>query len=245
MKKLITPLKSLMVLLVASLSLSACSKKVEQPELPAPQTVMATPYGTAWLVDKYGHLENNYEGINVNISGNGINRNTTTGRDGRFEFKEIPAGNYRVTYEKDGYESTVQMATVFGYDYIQVAVLGPKATHEIFIEEARIQNDKIVLNMTSNPVAASTKPIGYIVFASNSPNVDVNNALYFRATNAEVLIDQNLSLSEIQKSGIDVDAPIYLALYPKTFYVSQSNDHGLKDFPTINKQGKKVIQVIK
>lgn len=245
MKKLISPLKSLMVMIVAGLSLSACSKKVEQPALPEPQIVMATPYGTAWLVDQYGHTTKSYDGITVTISGNGIYRNTTTNREGRFEFKELPAGNYRIAYEKDGYESTVQMASVSGNNYVPIAILGPKATHQIFVQDARMDDDKIVINMSSLPVAGSGTPIGYIVFASNNPDVDATNAPYARPNNAEVLVDQYLKVSELQEKGIDINAPVYLALYPKTYNATKSDDNGLVGFPTMNVKGKKVVQVIK
>jgi|GEM_PF-5156211 len=245
MKKLISPLSFLMVMMIATLSMSACSKKVEQPIVPVQENNLANPYGTAWLVDQYGSLTNNYEGITVTITGNGVSMKTTTAKDGRFDFKNIPAGTYRVSYQKEGFESTVQMATVSGYQYITNAILGPKATHEIFIQEARIQSDKILMNMSSNPAAGAITPIGYIVFASNSPEVSATNAQYFRPTNAGVLSDQYLDLPELQKSGIDINATIYLALYPKTFNATQSNDNGVITFPTINLAGKKVATVIK
>lgn len=245
MKKFISPLAFLMVMMMATVTMSACSKKVEQPVAPVQENNLASPYGSAWLVDQYGSLTNNYEGITVTISGNGITMQTTTAKDGRFDFKNIPAGTYRVAYQKEGFDATVQMATVSGYNYIPIAILGPKAPHEIFIQEARIQSDKILMNMSSNPVAGAFTPIGYIVFASNSPEVSATNAQYSRPNNAGVLVDQYLNISDLQKSGIDINATIYLALYPKTFNATQSNDNGVITFPTINIAGKKVATVIK
>lgn len=245
MKKLISPLSFLMVMMVATLSMSACSKKVEQPVMPVQETNLTSTYGTVWLVDQYGSYTNNYEGIEVSITGNGISMKTTTAKDGRFDFKNIPTGTYRVAYQKEGFDSTVQMATVSGYQYIKQAILGPKATHEIFIQEARIQSDKILMNMSAIPEAGAITPIGYIVFASNSPDVSSTNAQYSRPTNAGVLSDQYLDLPDLQKSGIDINATIYLALYPKTFRATQSNDNGVITFPTINLAGKKVATVVK
>lgn len=245
MKKFTSPLAFLMVMMMATVTMSACSKKVEQPVAPVQETNKANPNGIAWLADQYGKFTNNYEGVTVSITGNGISMNTTTAKDGTYEFKNIPAGTYRVAYEKEGFEPTVQMATVSGFSYIPLAILGPKATHEIFIQEARVQSDKILMNMSSNPVAGALTPIGYIVFASNSPEVSAENAQYSRPTNARVLSDQYLNLSDLQESGIDTNATIYLALYPKTFNATQSNDNGVITFPTINIAGKKVATVIR
>ena len=243
MKKINTTLALLFVLVISGFGITSCSKKIEQPVVPVQENTNSTPYGTVWLVDKYGALSSNNAGVTVTLIGNNINLTTTSGVDGRYQFKDVPAGKYLLEYSKDGFASSALTTTVKGYFYVGSSILGPVAEHDIFITDATKAFNKIVMKMSAIPAPAKFKPTGYLVFASNHPDVSAGNAPYFSANNSENITEQYLEVENLLKAGIDINAPIYLAVYPNTFNVTASNVDGVINFPTIKLSGKKVISV--
>ncbi|MBI1692736.1 MAG: hypothetical protein FYV88_4590, partial [Bacteroidetes bacterium] len=223
----------------------SCSKKVEQPAIPVQESTNSTPYGTVWLVDKYGELSSNNSGVKVTLTGNNVNLSVLSGVDGRFQFNDVPEGKYLMQFSKEGFATTAKTTTVKGYFYTGSTILGPIATHDIFITDATLAFNKIILQMSALPAPAKYKPTGYLVFASNNPDVSAENAPYASSNNSENITEQYLDVDQLVKAGINMNAPIYLALYPNTFNVTKSNVDGIITYPTIKLEGKKSITVNK
>jgi hypothetical protein len=223
----------------------SCTKKTEVPETTPINQNNNYAFGTVLLLDKYGDLESNHSGIKVIMEGNGITRELVTGNNGRFEFKEIPAGQYTFTYIKDGVASGGQTAEISKYKSIPTIYLGPVAEHIFVVDKVAIQNDDIRLYMTSFPAPASKEPVGYMIFASNSSDVSAGNAPFYKSRRSEFLDFQTVTLAELQKAGIDTNATIYLAIYPNTNSVSPSIINGVINFPALNLSAKKVVSINK
>ena len=243
MKKINTTLALLLVLVIAGFTFTSCSKKVEQPAIPVQESTNSTPYGTVWLVDKYGELSSNNSGVKVTLTGNNVNVSVLSGVDGRFQFNDVPEGKYLIQFSKEGFATTAQTTTVKGYFYTGSAILGPIATHDIFITDATLAFNKIVMQMSAIPAPAKFKHTGYMVFASNNPDVSAGNAPYSVSYRSENITEQYLEVDQLIMSGININAPIYLALYPNTFNVTKSNVDGVITYPALKLEGKKVITV--
>ena len=97
--------------------------------------------------------------------------------------------------------------------------------------------------MSAIPAPAKFKHTGYMVFASNNPDVSAGNAPYSVSYRSENITEQYLEVDQLIKSGININAPIYLALYPNTFNVTKSNVDGVITYPALKLEGKKVITV--
>ncbi|MCA6494136.1 MAG: hypothetical protein IM564_03090 [Chitinophagaceae bacterium] len=245
MKKLISLLQLTVVIAGFSTLLVSCSKSSEIPESIVENQNRNYAYGNVTVLDKYGKLTGNNSGVKVTIEGNGISKEVITGNDGKYEFMQVPAGNYQLSFFKEGLAFSGKPVEVKGYTGVSSTFIGPVAEHLLVIDKATIQGQEIQLIMTSNPTPASKQPVGYTVFASNSSDVSAGNAPYYRTTSSEVLDVQTISLEVLEKAGINTNATIHLAIYPTTSGVSTSNVNGVISFPAINLSGKKVISVKK
>ena len=243
MKKFFTLLQVSILLVGMSSLMISCTKKTELPDTTPINQNNNYALGTVLLLDKYGTLEKNHSGIKVIMEGNGITREMITGINGRFEFMEIPAGQYTFTYIKDGVATSGQTTEVSKYKNIPTIYLGPVAEHILVVDKVAVQNDDIQLYMTSFPAPASSQHVGYIVFASNSSDVSAGNAPFSMSRRSEFLDIQTVSLTELRKAGVDTNATIYLAIYPNTNSVSPSNINGVINFPAINVSGKRVVTI--
>jgi hypothetical protein len=243
MKKINTTLALLFVLVIAGCTFTSCSKKVEQPALPIQENTNSTPYGSVWLVDKYGNLSGNNSGVTVTLKGENVTMQTTSGINGRFEFKDVPAGKYLLEYSKEGFAPSSKTTSVKGNFYVEQTILGPVAQHDIFITDATLAFNKIIMKMDAFPTPGKNKAAGYLVFVSNNPDVSAENAPYYRSTNSEVIDEQYLEVDKLIKAGINMNTPIYLAVYPNTFLATPSDIDGFVTFPTIKLSGKKIITV--
>jgi hypothetical protein len=245
MKKFFTILQVSILLVGISSLMISCTKKTEVPETTPINQNNNYAFGMVLLLDKYGDVESNHSGIKVIMEGNGISRELVTSNNGRFEFKEIPAGEYTFTYIKDGVASGGQTAEISKYKSIPTIYLGPVAKHILVVDKVAIQNEDIQLYMTSFPAPASKEPVGYMIFASNSSDVSAGNAPFYKSRRSEFLDIQTVTVSELQKAGIDTNATIYLAIYPNTNSVSPAIVNGVISFPALNLSGKKVVSIKK
>jgi len=243
MKKINTTLALLLVLVIAGFSITSCSKKVEQPALPIQENTNSSPYGSVWLVDKYGNLAGNNSGVTVTLKGENVTLQTTSGINGSFEFKDVPAGNYLLEYRKEGFAPSSRTTSVKGNFYVTQTILGPVAEHDIFITDATLAFNKIIMKMNAFPTPGKNKAAGYMVFVSNNPDVSAYNAPYYQSTNSEVIDEQFLEVEKLIKAGINMNDSIYLAVYPNTFNVTPSDSNGVVTFPAIKLSGKKIITV--
>ena len=60
----------------------------------------------------YDEDENPLKSVTVEIDGDDYSDSGKTDGDGYYEFEEVPAGDYIVTYTKTGYETQTQDVTV-------------------------------------------------------------------------------------------------------------------------------------
>jgi hypothetical protein len=243
MKKLISLLQLTVVIAGFSTLLVSCTKNAVAPETIIENQNKSYAFGNVTVLDKYGKLTGDNSGVKVTIDGNGISKELITNNTGRYEFKEMPAGTYQLTFKKDGLAFSGKLVEVKGYTGVTSTFIGPVAEHLLVIDKATIQGQEIQLMMTSFPAPASKQPVAYTVFASNSSDVSAGNAPYYRTTSSEVLDVQTISLEVLENAGINTNATIHLAIYPTTSGVSISNINGVISFPAINLSEKKVILI--
>jgi hypothetical protein len=243
MKKFISLLQvSILVAGILTLMVS-CTKSANLPETVIETQHSNHAFGNVYVLDKYGKMTNNNSGVTVILEGNGMKKEITTGANGRYEFMHIPAGSYTFTFIKDGLANSGQPATISGYTNVPATFMGPVSQHILEIDKAAIQNENIELNMNSYPAPASKQPVGYIVFASNSSDVSAGNAPFSKRESSEALHVQTVSLADLQMAGIDTNATIYLAIYPNTPGVSNSLINGVKGYPALNLNAKKLVSI--
>ena len=60
----------------------------------------------------YDEDENPLKSVTVTIAGNGYSDSVNTDEDGYYEFDDVSAGDYTVTYTKTGYETQTQDVTI-------------------------------------------------------------------------------------------------------------------------------------
>ena len=81
----------------------------------------STPSGTGIVFGYVNDEDENYlEGVAVTIAGNGYSDSVNTDEDGYYEFDDVPAGDYTVTYTKTGYETQTQEVTVEAGEDVQL-----------------------------------------------------------------------------------------------------------------------------
>ncbi len=243
MKKLISLLQLTVVIAGFSTLLVSCTKNAVAPETIIENQNKSYAFGNVTVLDKYGKLTGDNSGVKVTIEGNGISKELVTNNTGRYEFKEIPAGTYQLTFQKEGLVVIGKPIEVNGYTAATSTFIGPVAQHLLVIDAATIQGQEIQLMMTSFPAPASKQPVAYTVFASNSSDVSAGNAPFYKTERSEVLDVQTISLQDLENAGINTNATIYLAIYPTTLSVSISNVNGVISFPALNLDGKKVISI--
>lgn len=243
MKKLISLLQLTVVIAGFSTLLVSCTKNAVVPETIIENQNTSFAFGNINVLDKYGKLTGDNSGVKVKIEGNGISRELVTNNTGRYEFKEIPAGSYQLTFQKEGLVIIGKPMEVNGYTAATSTFIGPVAEHLLVIDSAIVRNQEIQMTMTSYPAPASKKPVAYIVFASNSSDVSAGNAPYYKTISSEVLDVQTISLQELENAGINSKSTMHLAIYPTTSGVSTSSVNGTISFPAINLSGKKVISI--
>lgn len=245
MKKLISLLQVTVVIAGLSSLLVSCTKNAVAPETTIENQNKSYAFGNITVLDKYGKLTGDNSGVKVSIEGNGISRELITNNTGRYDFKEIPAGNYQLTFQKEGLVVIGKPIEVNGYTAATSTFIGPVADHLLVIDNAIVQDEEIQMTMTSYPAPASKQPVAYIVFASNNSDVSAGNAPYYKIKSTEVLDVQSISLRDLENAGINTKATIHLAIYPTTLAVSTSNVNGVISFPAINLSGKKVVSINK
>ena len=81
----------------------------------------STPSGTGIVFGYvYDEDENPLRSVTVEIEGDDYSDSGKTDADGYYEFNEIPAGDYTVTYTKTGYETQTQEVTVEAGEDVQL-----------------------------------------------------------------------------------------------------------------------------
>lgn len=82
--------------ILLALSLSGCKDTITQPDLSGDMV------GYVLTFDEFGAVLDNHENVVVTAKGR---FSAKTDRDGRFEFKNIPAGTYELDFDKPGFGS--------------------------------------------------------------------------------------------------------------------------------------------
>jgi hypothetical protein len=101
--------------MIIAACISGCRNTITEPDL------KGNMVGYVYTFDEYHNLLNTHDKVLVTALGNG-KYTTKTNVDGRFEFKDIPAGTYEVDMEKEGFGTMKQ----FGVQHLggQPTLLG-------------------------------------------------------------------------------------------------------------------------
>lgn len=87
------------ILLLSLLILAGCERA--EPEL-----LSGDIAGLVRVYNENNYLEEDMSGVQVHLSGEAFDAQSTTGPSGRFTFEEVDYGNYLVDLEKEGYFTT-------------------------------------------------------------------------------------------------------------------------------------------
>ena len=107
------------------------------------KTVQTTISG--YVVDED---ENALQGVTVTIEGSIFSASTETNTDGYYEFTNLAAGNYTLTYEKEGYQTETVDITLKENDVRDIGTL-------ILEEIAKAKISGYVMDISDNPVESA------------------------------------------------------------------------------------------
>jgi hypothetical protein len=172
------------------------------------------------LIDEFGNEIEDKSGVNVSIDGL---ENTLTNDNGRFEFTDVPAGTYKLIYNKTGYGSYKR----FSYQFIGgnvPAMVNETALYEIPDIEVKsldviFEDNRIKISVT----ITETNAYRFHIFFHDNSDVTNQNFGYFYAsgfTGTEFF--RSLNLLDTPYSPGD---KIYFVIY---FY--NYHDSGYFDF---------------
>jgi len=117
------------------------------PPLPSPSPAVSPSPANEGIVFGFVYDENDnpLKGVTVTITGNDVSNSTTTNNDGYYEFNGLPAGSYTLTYEKDGYQTQTQEASLEAGETkeIEVVTMEVGATGKIYGYVINIRGDPI------------------------------------------------------------------------------------------------------
>jgi hypothetical protein len=135
--------------------------------------------GFVKLIDEMGNEVLDKSGINVAIDGLSISANTNV--NGRFEFTDVPAGSYKIIYNKTGYG----IYKKFSYQFIGGTV--PALMNEITLyEQPKIEIQNLDISYKNNTISilakiSETNQYSFQIFFSDSSNVSYQNNIYSSA----------------------------------------------------------------
>jgi hypothetical protein len=148
--------------------ISGCNKNDEY-------TLTGNIAGFVRLVDEFGNESEDKSGIKVSLDGVS---NTTTSNIGRYEFQDVPAGTYKLIYEKPGYGPHKR----FSYQFIggnvpafvdETALYEPPDIEVLGIETSFVNNR---INISCTITAAQRYKLH--IFFSKTPDVSDLNYSY-------------------------------------------------------------------
>jgi hypothetical protein len=173
--------------------------------------------GFVSLVDESGNEIEDKSGVNVSMEGLA---NTITNNIGRYEFSDVPAGTYKIIYDKTGYGTYKR----FNYQFIggNVPAVVPETSLfvlpdiEILSLDISFEDNRIYVSGTI-PV---TNQLAFQIFINDNP--DVSNLKHNHYTSlamycciARTNFSQVINLSDTPYSPGDT---IYLAVYFRNYY---------------------------
>jgi hypothetical protein len=159
----------------------SCTNEIIVPDLEG------SLVGFVYTHDEYGNVLENHDNVLVTALGTG-RFSTKTDRNGRFEFKGLPAGTYEINMEKEGFGTMKQFgvqhlggkATLLGqgyYDYDLYAFFmfqNPTSS----ITHLSIENDTLTAVLNFNGNDPSTVNFNLKVYFSGTGNFEINDAEY-------------------------------------------------------------------
>lgn len=181
--------------------------------------------GFVKLTNEIGNEIDDKSGVNVSIDGLA---NTMTNNNGRFEFKNVPAGTYKLIYDKPGYGSHKR----FSYQFIGgnvPALLDETTLYElpnIEIQSLDISFKDDRINISG--IISDTRAYRFHVFFNNSSDVSNLNYDYsFFTSRSSGTITQFSNSIDVFDTPYTKGDKIYLVIY---FY--NYHDTGYFDFET-------------
>lgn len=126
--------------------------------------------------------ENALQGVTVTIEGGNLSDSTETNADGYYEFTNLAAGNYTLTYEKEGYQTETTDITLKEND---VRDLGTLILEEI--TKAKIYG--YVLDIRGNPIESAKLTLKGIKTGYNSTtSSDADGYFEFKDLEADTYV---------------------------------------------------------
>lgn len=211
-------------MLVVSIAFLACEKE-------EPPVLTGDIIGTVKLTDGYGFSLQDRSGLQVQLTGDGIDEETTTDAIGRYTFQDIPFGSYIVNLVKENYIPG-SMVFRFGHAGGGAATITNQSMNEI--PEYRYSIDSLqydgfnlhfflTLSETSRTFANSSTCVH--AFFSRSPDVSCenyeNNLIEWVMLGPETTDKAALYFSFWSgnyKFLEDYDGTVYCRVYPQTAF---------------------------
>lgn len=219
--------KSILSFIIAILITLSCTKEVTVPDLDG------SLVGFVFTYDEYGHLLRNHD--NVLITALGMRKYTTkTDKNGRFEFKGLPAGTYEIDMEKEGFGTMKQFSiqhlggkpTLLGqaeYDN-ELTAFSLIQTPTSSITQLSIKNDTLTATIDFHGKDPSDINYGLMVFFSETENFDMKDADYI----TEPYFISNLGVYKGTVYGLEINFSSGKQLaYKACTVITGSGPHGM------------------
>lgn len=204
---------------IPSPSLQPLPSPTALPTLPPIPTPTLQPFPSPTLPPGGGGVvfgfvndfdDNALKGVTVTITGDNYSNSTETDDNGYYEFSDLAAGDYTLTYEKDGYQTETQ-ETSLGED--QVKELGTVILEEIV--KAKISG--YVMDISDNPIeSAKLKLKGIKTNYKHTTSSDADGFFEFTDLEADTYIliikkkgykraKQTIRLEEGESKEVDIN----------------------------------------
>jgi hypothetical protein len=236
MKKMTAILATLLMTIII---LPSCSKSIDQvtTENISSGNLPNKVNGQVFSVDAYGVLQNNNAQVRVTMANTAFKADTTTNDQGQFILERIPAGNYTVTFQKEGYadyQNIVKVEAGKPMVTIKAPVLGPVATHRVLFDHVAMTDSGLTVSVNSDPAPSKNRPVAYRIFLNNDGPADHQHYAaqmrFSTQTGGDMAI---LTPAELKAMGIQ-PGQVHLTVYADTFNATEGWVNGMVNFPTLN-----------
>ncbi|HHT9137595.1 MAG TPA: MSCRAMM family protein [Candidatus Wunengus sp. YC60] len=169
------------------------------------EIVQTTIFGYVADID-----ENALQGVTITIEGGNLSDSTETNADGYYEFTNLTAGSYTLTYEKEGYNTETVDITLKQNEMLNLGTL-------LLEEIAKAKIYGYVLNIRGNPIeSANLKLKGIKTGYDSTTSSDADGFFEFTDLEADTYIliakkkgykraKQTISLGEREAKEVEIN----------------------------------------
>jgi hypothetical protein len=221
---------------VTFLFFSACKEKNAPPP---PTATSADAGGSVKLFDAKTEPINN-SGMQVLIIDSDPELSATTDSDGDWVFEDLAYGTYSISFEKENYGTykLFDLTHKNGSSFMSVVPsLGQKSGTEVSALSQSQFEQSILVNVTCSPEASPSNTVYLRYFLGLTDSISTTQYMeysqVFSSTENPAVI--TLSQAQLNNSGYDSGATVYIRVYGDSYWSNSYSDPNLGQvFPNIN-----------